>query len=66
MSSPGTREQHLAARDQEREQRLVRLQRIMGHYGCDAEDAHRFLDLRDDGHSAYEASVLAGIADPHR
>ena len=44
---------------------LTRQERIMAHYGCTAEDAQRFIDLREDGHSTYEASVMAGLADPH-
>lgn len=42
-----------------------RLERVMKHYECSAEDAQRYLDLRDEGHSQYAASVMAGIADPH-
>lgn len=44
---------------------MTRQERIIAHYGCTAEDAQRFIDLREDGHSTYEASVMAGLADPH-
>lgn len=44
---------------------MTRQQRIMNTYNCSAEDAQRFIDLREDGHSTYEASVMAGLADPH-
>lgn len=41
-----------------------RIQRVMDHYRCDREDAIRYLDLRDEGHNQYAASVMAGIRDP--
>lgn len=37
---------------------------VMQHFGCTAEAAQRYIDLRDDGHGVYVAAVLAGIADP--
>lgn len=37
---------------------------VMEFYGCSAEDAQLFIDLRDEGYSTYQAKLLAGIADP--
>jgi hypothetical protein len=37
---------------------------VMQHYGCSAEDAHRFIDLRDEGHSTEQAAIMAGLSDP--
>ena len=58
----------LAGREEalEFEQRFreERIKRIMEKYRCTQEDACRFIDLRDEGYSVYEASVKAGIADP--
>ncbi len=45
--------------------REERIKRICESYKCSQEDACRFIDLREDGHSVYEASVMAGIADPN-
>jgi hypothetical protein len=37
---------------------------VMAHYGCTAEDAHRFIDLRDEGYSTEQAALMAGLTDP--
>lgn len=37
---------------------------VMEAYGCSAEAAMLYMDFREEGHSAYVASVMAGIADP--
>jgi hypothetical protein len=43
----------------------VRLRATMDRWGCSAEDAQRYLDLREEGHSTYAASVMSGLADPY-
>jgi hypothetical protein len=49
----------------EEEQRAIaRVTRIVENYGCSREDAWRFIELRDEGYSQYQAAVMAGIADP--
>ena len=45
--------------------REERIKRIMEQYKCSNSDACTFIDLREDGHSVYQASVMAGIEDPH-
>lgn len=40
------------------------VQRVMDRYGCDQEDAVKYLDLREEGYSQYQATVMAGIHDP--
>ncbi|MNL53366.1 hypothetical protein D3C87_1766070 [compost metagenome] len=42
-----------------------RIDRVVHHYGCSREDASRYLDLREEGYSRYQAAVMAGLADPH-
>lgn len=42
-----------------------RLKRVMASYHCDQESAIAFINLREEGHGVYQASVMAGIADPH-
>lgn len=37
---------------------------VMAHYGCTAEDAQRFIDLRDEGYSREQAALMAGLTDP--
>jgi hypothetical protein len=37
---------------------------VMQHYGCSAEDAQRYIDLRDEGYSMHQAALMAGISDP--
>lgn len=37
---------------------------VMQHYGCTAEDARRYSDLRDEGYAPEQAAVMAGLADP--
>jgi hypothetical protein len=37
---------------------------VMGHYGCSAESAQRFIELRNEGYGTHQAALLAGIADP--
>ena len=43
---------------------MSRLERVMVQLGCTADDAQRYLDLRDEGYSAYEAKLMAGLGDP--
>ncbi len=45
--------------------RVERIKRIMEHYKCTQERALTFIDLREEGHGVYQASVMAGIADPN-
>ncbi len=44
--------------------RVERIKRIMDNYKCSQERALTFIDLREEGHGVYQASVMAGIADP--
>lgn len=37
---------------------------VMQHFGCTAEEAQRYIDLRDEGHSSYASSLMAGLSDP--
>jgi predicted ATPase len=37
---------------------------VMQRYGCDAERAQRYIDLRDEGYSQHQALLMAGLADP--
>jgi hypothetical protein len=37
---------------------------VMHHYNCTAEDAQRFIDLREEGFDTYRAAVMAGLRDP--
>lgn len=37
---------------------------VMAHYGCTAESAQRFIDLRDEGYSREQAALMAGLTDP--
>lgn len=44
---------------------MTRIERVIDQYSCTVEDARRYIELRDEGHSQYAASVMAGLADPH-
>lgn len=37
---------------------------VMEHFGCSAEDAQRYIDLRDEGYSVDRAKLMAGLSDP--
>jgi hypothetical protein len=37
---------------------------VMRHFGCSAEDAQRFIDLREEGYGTYSAALMAGLSDP--
>ena len=37
---------------------------VMRALNCTAEDAHRFIDLRDEGYSTERAMLMAGLSDP--
>ena len=41
-----------------------RVDRIVANFRCSREDAWRYIELRDEGHSQYAAKIMAGIADP--
>ena len=43
---------------------MSRVERVMVQLGCTAEDAQRYLDLRDEGYSAHQALLMAGLGDP--
>ena len=43
---------------------LSRLKRVMAQLDCTVEGAQRYLDLRDEGYSQYEAKLMAGLGDP--
>lgn len=45
--------------------REERIKRLCEKYRCTQEDACRFIDLREEGYAVYEATVMAGIADPN-
>lgn len=36
----------------------------MRKYGCDQETAQRFLDLREEGYTMYQAKLMSGLGDP--
>jgi hypothetical protein len=38
---------------------------IMEAYGCSADTARIYMDMREEGYSRYEALLMAGLADPH-
>jgi hypothetical protein len=40
------------------------LPNVMQHFSCSADDAQRYIDLRDEGHSSHQAALMAGLADP--
>jgi hypothetical protein len=42
----------------------TRLERVMRAYRCTTDVAQRYLDLRDEGYSQYQALLMAGLADP--
>ena len=42
---------------------MTRIERVIDQYSCTVEDARRYIELRDEGHSQYDASVMAGLAD---
>lgn len=37
---------------------------VMRHYGCTADDAQRYIDLREEGYSLHQAALMAGLSDP--
>jgi hypothetical protein len=47
-----------------RSAREQRIEYIKWRYECSREDALRFIELRDKGHSIAESAQLAGIPDP--
>jgi hypothetical protein len=38
---------------------------VMRHFGCSADDAQRYMDLREEGYGPEQAAVMAGLADPY-
>ena len=44
---------------------LERIKRVMQMYHCSREGAERYLDLREEGYTKYQAALMAGIADPY-
>ena len=46
------------------DERSQRIRNIAGQYNCTLEDAERYLNLLDEGHSRYEARVMSGLQDP--
>lgn len=44
---------------------MKRTERVMLQFGCDEADAQRYIELRDEGYNQYQASLMAGLADPH-
>ena len=43
----------------------MQIETVMTRYGCDAESAHRYLDLVEEGYTRYQAVIMAGLADPN-
>lgn len=41
-----------------------RVERVAVQLACTADEAQRYLDLRDEGYSSYQAKLMAGLADP--
>lgn len=37
---------------------------VMAAYECTAEDAQRYIDLREEGYPMHQALLMAGLADP--
>ena len=37
---------------------------VMQAYGCSAETAQRYVDLRDEGYSMAQAQLISGLCDP--
>lgn len=37
---------------------------VMQHFECSADDAQRYIDLRDEGYSSEQAALMAGLSDP--
>lgn len=37
---------------------------VMQHFRCSAEDARRYMDLREEGYGYEQAAVMTGLADP--
>jgi hypothetical protein len=37
---------------------------VMRHYGCSADEAQRYVDLREEGYSVHQAALMAGLSDP--
>jgi hypothetical protein len=40
------------------------VENLMRHYGCSANAARIYMDFREEGYPAYQAAIMAGIADP--
>lgn len=43
---------------------LRTIENIMAQYGGTPEDAQRYIDLREEGYSQYQALLMAGLDDP--
>lgn len=42
----------------------ARIERVMLQFNCSVDDARIYLEHRDEGYSAYQAKIMAGLADP--
>lgn len=40
------------------------LPNVMKHFGCSAQDAQEYIDLREEGYSTLQAALMAGLSDP--
>lgn len=40
------------------------VENVMRHFDCSADDAHRYIDLRDEGYGMEQAALMAGLTDP--
>jgi hypothetical protein len=40
------------------------LPNVMRHFDCSAESAQRYIALRDEGYSSFQAAIMAGLSDP--
>ena len=43
--------------------REQRIKNIMDHFNCDYDDAVKVIDLRDEGYSICQATMMAGVTD---
>jgi hypothetical protein len=40
------------------------LENVMRRYGCSADAARIYMDLREEGHPVHAAELMAGLSDP--
>lgn len=42
----------------------TRIQQVMERFNCNRQDAERVIDLRDEGYSICQATLMTGVTDP--